>query len=72
MISRHPEYLHQLVAAGITGIYMQFDGLTDEVFKKVRGANLAKTKLQAIENCRAAGIQVVLATLYPSVFHGHI
>ena len=61
VISRNPGFLQELIDAGISGIYMQFDGLTDDVFRKVRGANLAKLKLQAIENCRAAGIQVVLA-----------
>ena len=61
VISRSPAYLEKLVEAGMTGIYMQFDGLTDEVFRTVRGANLVKLKLQAIENCRAAGVQVVLA-----------
>ncbi len=61
VISRKPAFLQELIDAGITGIYMQFDGLTDDVFRKVRGANLIKLKLQAIENCRKAGIQVVLA-----------
>ncbi len=61
VISQNPAFLQELIDAGITGIYMQFDGLTDDVFRKVRGANLVKLKRQAIENCRAAGIQVVLA-----------
>ena len=61
VISRDPQFLEQLVAAGITGIYMQFDGLTDPIYQQIRGANLLQTKLLAIENCRAAGVQVVLA-----------
>ncbi|EAT16896.1 radical SAM protein [Desulfuromonas acetoxidans] len=61
VISRNLNYLEQLAASGATGIYMQFDGLDDDVFKKVRGANLLKDKLQAIENCRRIGMQIVLA-----------
>ncbi len=61
VISRDLNYLEQLAASGATGIYMQFDGLDDKVFKKIRGANLMKTKLQAIENCRSIGMQIVLA-----------
>lgn len=61
VISRDLNYLERLAAAGATGIYMQFDGLDNEVFKKIRGANLLKTKMQAIENCRSIGMQIVLA-----------
>ncbi len=61
VISKHPDFLEELVAAGISGIYMQFDGLSDQVFRKIRGAELLQTKLRAIENCRRAGTQVVLA-----------
>ena len=61
VISRDRNYLEQLAASGVTGIYMQFDGLDDRVFKQIRGANLLKTKFQAIENCRAIGLQMVLA-----------
>lgn len=61
VISRDLNYLQQLAASGATGIYMQFDGLDDKVFKEIRGANLLKTKFQAIENCRSIGMQIVLA-----------
>lgn len=60
-ISRSLDYLRELAQAGITGVYLQFDGLTPEVHQKIRGTDLLREKLLAIENCRAAGIQVVLA-----------
>lgn len=61
VISRDPDYLKKLAEAGISGIYLQFDGLTDSVYEKIRGQALLATKLKAIENCREAGVQVVLA-----------
>lgn len=61
VISRNLNYLERLAASGATGIYMQFDGLDDQVFRTIRGANLLKNKLQAIENCRSIGMQIVLA-----------
>jgi uncharacterized radical SAM superfamily Fe-S cluster-containing enzyme len=61
LIGRNPAFIHELAQAGISGIYLQFDGLTGEVYEKIRGADLLKEKLQAIEHCRAAGVQVVLA-----------
>jgi 7,8-dihydro-6-hydroxymethylpterin dimethyltransferase len=61
VIAKDPEYLAELVQAGISGIFLQFDGLGSEVYHTIRGADLLPVKLQAIENCRQAGIQVVLA-----------
>ena len=61
VISRDIDYLRGLVDAGLTGIYLQFDGLTSGVYETIRGADLLQVKLDAIENCRACGIQVVLA-----------
>ncbi|MCA9976788.1 MAG: radical SAM protein [Anaerolineales bacterium] len=61
VISRNPRFLDKLVEAGISGIYLQFDGLTADVYTQIRGEDLLADKLQAIENCRDVGIQVVLA-----------
>jgi uncharacterized radical SAM superfamily Fe-S cluster-containing enzyme len=73
VISRNPQLLSDLVEAGITGIYLQFDGLTSEVYTQIRGDDLLADKLQAIENCRNAGIQVVLAmTVIQGINHDQI
>ncbi|MBU2702350.1 putative radical SAM superfamily Fe-S cluster-containing enzyme [Sporomusaceae bacterium BoRhaA] len=61
VIAEDPAYLARLVEAGISGIYLQFDGVTKEVYKTIRGQDILAKKLQAIENCREVGIQVVLA-----------
>ncbi|MCD8316668.1 MAG: hypothetical protein LUB61_04640, partial [Eggerthellaceae bacterium] len=50
-----------LVQAGLTGIYLSFDGLTSSVYEKTCGADLLDAKLKVIGRCREAGIQVVLA-----------
>lgn len=60
-IAQDPEYVQELAGAGISGIFLQFDGVTPEVHRIIRGADLLDTKLRAIENCRRAGVQVVLA-----------
>ena len=61
VIGRNPDYLHQLVKAGLSGVYLQFDGLNDEVYRKIRGRNGLVEKLEAIKACRREGIQVVLS-----------
>ncbi|PLX99899.1 MAG: radical SAM protein [Desulfuromonas sp.] len=60
-IGKDENYVRELAAAGITGVYMQFDGLDDEVYRQIRGADLLDIKLKAIEHCRAAAVQVVLS-----------
>lgn len=70
VIARNPAYVERLAEAGISGIYLQFDGLTRSVYEKIRGQDLLDEKLKAIENCRAAGVQVVLAmTVISGVNH---
>jgi len=67
-IAREPAYLRRLVDAGAGTIFLQFDGITDEVYQYTRGTNLFDLKVRAIENCAKAGIGVVLVpTVKPGV-----
>lgn len=59
-IAREPGYLKQLKEAGASAIYLQFDGVGDDVYRYMRGANLFETKKEAIANCAREGIGVVL------------
>lgn len=61
VISSVPDYLEELVAAGLTGVYLSFDGVTGEVYEKTCGRDILDVKLRAIERCREVGIQVVLS-----------
>lgn len=61
VIAHDATYIERLAEAGISGIYLQFDGVTGTVYEKIRGKDILNDKLKAIENCRAAGVQVVLA-----------
>lgn len=45
---------------GLRCVYLQFDGLTEDVYRQARGAPLLETKLKVIEHCRKANIDVVL------------
>jgi 7,8-dihydro-6-hydroxymethylpterin dimethyltransferase len=60
-IARQPHLLEELRDAGATGMYLQFDGLTSEVYRAIRGRDVLAEKLAAVERCREAGIQAVLA-----------
>lgn len=61
VIANSPGYLEDLVGAGVTGIYLSFDGVTGGVYEATCGRDILDTKLRAIERCREVGIQVVLS-----------
>ncbi|MDR3052716.1 MAG: radical SAM protein [Coriobacteriales bacterium] len=71
VISQDNGYLESLVAAGLTGIYLQFDGVTPEPYQQIRAADLLACKLRAVERCREAGVQVVLAMTIVSGINAH-
>jgi len=58
----------KLKNVGLTGIYLQMDGLHPSVSESIRSRDLVDEKLRTIENCKKAGLQVVLAaTVVPGV-----
>ncbi|MFX1532820.1 MAG: tetraether lipid synthase Tes [Promethearchaeota archaeon] len=66
-IARSLDFTMQLKEAGMNSVYLQFDGLTPEVYKKFRGFNALNIKKKAIEHCREADLLVVLV---PTVIRG--
>ncbi len=61
-------YVIALKEAGLSSIFLQFDGTSDEVYKTLRGKALFDKKVKAIEHCKKHDIGVVLVpTLVPFV-----
>ncbi len=61
-------FVQELQQAGLTSAFLQFDGLSDAVYIKLRGRSLLKEKLAAIEAFCKQGIGVVLVpTLVPGI-----
>lgn len=68
LFARDETFAARAAAAGLNGIYLQFDGLDDEAYRANRGADgLWALKLAAIRACKEAGIRV---TLVPTVIRG--
>jgi len=63
-LSEQPGYAEELADAGLTTVFLQFDGVGDQAYKKLRGETLLKTKLSAVEACARAGLPV---TLVPTI-----
>ena len=53
-------YVRRLQAAGLSAVFLQFDGFADEIYRALRGRALLDQKLQAIKNSGEAGLGVVL------------
>jgi len=53
--------------AGLQYLYLQMDGVTDDVFQKMRGTKLLKIKLKAIENSKKAGLRIIFV---PTIVKG--
>jgi len=67
-IAREEGYAKRLADAGVTALYLQFDGLTPETYEAIREVDLLTEKEAAIEACRGAGLPVVLVpTIVPGV-----
>ena len=67
-IAEDLNYLQQLKDNGADLIYLQFDGLNDDIYQALRGKKMLDTKLKAIENCRAVNIGVLLVpTIVPRI-----
>lgn len=73
-LAQSVEYCGELKAAGMSTVYLQFDGLTSEVYKFTRGVDLLDVKMKAIENCRKAGVKsiVLVVTLVKGVNDGQL
>lgn len=62
-----PGLAGRLAGAGVDSAFLQFDGVTDDVFQILRGRPLLREKRLALERLAAAGIGVVLV---PTVVRG--
>ncbi len=59
-LAKRENLAKDLKAAGLNTVYLSFEGVTPEPYIENKGRDLLPDKLQAIENCRKAGLGVVL------------
>lgn len=67
-IGKSKEYFQELRDAGLSTVYMQFDGITPEPYIEARGSDLLPVKKQAIQNAREIGMESLV--LVPTVVRG--
>ena len=59
-LAEDPALPRQLAQAGLSWVFLQFDGVSDRTFEIIRGRPLLKKKMAAIAACAEAGLSVVL------------
>ncbi|MEM0240290.1 MAG: radical SAM protein [Candidatus Nezhaarchaeales archaeon] len=60
-LARNPHLIKELAESGLSGIYLQFDGLTPDVYLTLRGADLLRVKEKVIKSSIDEGLSVTLA-----------
>jgi hypothetical protein len=72
-LAHDADYAKALKDAGATDFFLQFDGLTDDVYLALRGAALLPFKLKAIERCAELKIAIILVpTLVRNINDGQL
>lgn len=72
ILAKDKEYAIALAEAGLSWVFLQFDGLDESIYTQLRGRELLDIKLQAIEHCRAAGLAVVLVPTVAKGINDHV
>lgn len=61
------EFAQRAKEAGLHTLYLQFDGVSDDIYLRTRGERLLEQKLQVIENVRKAGMKICFV---PTIVRG--
>ena len=64
-------YAVRLKQAGLNTVFLQFDGVSDDVYEILRGRRLLAEKEKAIANCAAAGLGIVLVPVIAAGVNEH-
>ena len=65
------EFAQAAKEAGVGTIYLQFDGLSDDIYMKTRAKPLLEYKLKTIENCRKLRIDVIPVVTVVKGYNDH-
>jgi hypothetical protein len=66
-LAQQESLMKDLKTAGMSCLYLQFDGVTPDVYTTLRGSDLLDLKLKTIRHCRKHQIPVVLV---PTIVNG--
>jgi len=62
------DFAQKAKEAGLHTLYLQWDGVNDEIYKRTRGEKLWEIKQKTVENCGKVGLKVVFV---PTIVKGY-
>jgi uncharacterized radical SAM superfamily Fe-S cluster-containing enzyme len=65
-----PNFAQKCEDFGLHTVYLQFDGLREDIYIKARGRPLMDVKQRAIDNCRSANPMPLTVVLVPTILNG--
>lgn len=72
-LAEDPSYAATLADAGLSFVFLQFDGLNPDIYETLRGRDLLEIKKKAIDHCEAVGLGVTLVvTVVQGVNDDHL
>jgi uncharacterized radical SAM superfamily Fe-S cluster-containing enzyme len=60
VLAKDLNFFKKLIDAGMSTLYLQFDGLDDSIYEKTRGLPLLETKMKVIDNARKLGFESIV------------
>jgi uncharacterized radical SAM superfamily Fe-S cluster-containing enzyme len=67
-LAQDTNYLAELKKAGLSTVFLQFDGTHNDIYRKIRGMDLIDKKMAAITHCAEQEMGVILVpTLVPGI-----
>ena len=70
-LAREEDFAKRCEDAGLHDVYLQFDGVTDEVYRKTRGRALMDEKMRAVERIMETDMKIVLVPTIVRGFNDH-
>ena len=61
------QFARECKEAGLNTLYLQFDGVSDDIYRRVRGVPMLDLKMKTIDNCRKTGMKIVFV---PTIVKG--
>ena len=69
-LAESQEFTQAMRDAGMHTVYLQFDGMSDEIYRKMRGYDLLDVKLRAVQHIQACTGRKMTVCLVPTVVNG--
>jgi len=64
------DFCQKMKDNGMDTVYLQFDGLNDEIYVQARGRKMLDVKMKVVENCRNVKPKPLSTVLVPTIING--